>query len=45
MISENKNPFDEMMSDAITDITSETENSSSREETSNPYYLNKGLLS
>ena len=44
MISKNKNPFDEMMSDAITDITSETENSSSREETSNPYYLNKGLL-
>jgi len=44
MTVENVNPFDEMIDEAIDDITSETENSSSSEGNSNPYFLNKGLL-
>lgn len=44
MTVENVNQYDEMIDEALDDITSETENSSSNQETSNPYYLNKGLL-
>lgn len=39
-----KNNFEEMGKDAIKDITSETENQSSFNDASNPYFINKEML-
>lgn len=43
-MTKEKNQFEEMMSDAIDDITAETEKTSSNQDASNPYTLNKELL-